>query len=291
MKVFQTIPELVKELEIARKPISSDFFIFNFNEINEHKVIDSFPHYKRFFEILLYQQTSNDLQIGHTSVQNLSHSISFISPMQSLSINRKKNSVGVGIYFTSEFLYASKHQFEIQQDFPFFKLNTNPFYQLEEKEELLIKEWIDKMYQEYIAQEPQCMEIVQSYLRILLNYTKRIFQDRSGCISLKRYEEITLLFEELILQEKTGYQSVASYAAILNITPMYLSECVKKSTGKSAKKVVMDYQILRIKSLLIQTSKTIDEIARIVGFKESTHLIKFFKNSEGLTPKQFRNTP
>lgn len=291
MKIFQNIPEIITELEIERKPYSSDFFIFNFNEINEHKVIDSFPHYKRFFEILLYQQTNNNLQIGHTSVQNLSHSISFISPMQSLSINRKKNSVGVAIYFTSNFLDPSKHQFDIQQIFPFFKLNTNPFYQLKENEELMIKDLFDKMYQEYLAQEPQCLEIIQSYLRILLNHAKRIFNDRSGCIALKRYEEITLRFEELILKEKTGYKTIASYANLLNITPMYLSECVKKATGKSAKKVVMDYQILRIKSLLVQTSKTIDEISGVMGFKEATHLIKFFKNSEGVTPKQFRNTP
>lgn len=255
------------------------------------KRIENFPHYKRFFEVSFYEENENETQIGHTTLQDLNNAITFTSPMQSLSINRIKRPVGFVMFFNAKFFTPAKHQYNIQQDFPFFKLNTTPIYKISEEEKAYIKGILETIYKESIENQAQCKEIIQSYVLILLNYITRVLKGNSGNVKLKRYEEITSAFEEHILQEEESYKSIAAYAKTLGISPLYLSECVKKATGLSAKKVLTNYQILRAKSLLVQTSKSIDDIAAMMGFKETTNFIKFFKNDQNITPLAYRKLP
>lgn len=291
MKVFESIKELLVEINLTREMISPYFYIFKYDELDYEKRIENFPHYKRFFEISFYEENQNETQIGHTTLQNLNNAITFTSPMQSLSINRIKRPIGYVMFFNAKFFTPEKHQYNIQHDFPFFKLNTTPIYKICKEDKLFIKNVLDTIHKESIENKAQCKEIIQSYIIILLNYITRLLKAESGNVKLKRYEEITSKFEELILQEVEGYKTIATYADLLKITPIYLSECVKKATGLSAKKVLTNYQILRAKSLLVQTTKTVDEIAFLMGFKETTNFIKFFKNDQKITPSVFRKLP
>ncbi|MGY5353857.1 helix-turn-helix domain-containing protein [Wenyingzhuangia sp. IMCC45467] len=291
MKVFETIAEVLEELKLTRKMISPYFYIFRYDELDYEKRIETFPHYKRFFEVSFYEENKNKTQIGHTVLKDLNNAITFTSPMQSLSINRIKRPVGYVMFFNAKFFSPERHQYNIQQDFPFFKLNTTPVYKISKEEKLYIKNILENIHKESLENKPQCKEIIQSYLLILLNYITRILKGDSGNVKLKRYEEITSNFEEMILQEDESYKSIVSYAKSLGITPLYLSECVKKTTGLSAKKVLTNYQILKAKSLLVQTTKSIDDIAYTMGFKETTNFIKFFKKDQQITPLAYRKLP
>ncbi|GGF71699.1 helix-turn-helix domain-containing protein [Wenyingzhuangia marina] len=291
MKIFNTIDEVLKELKLTKKSISPYFYIFKFEEIDYVKRVETFPHYKRFFEVSFYEENKNKVQIGHTKLQDLDNTITFTSPMQSLSVNRIERPVGFVLFFNAKFFTPERHQYNIQQDFPFFKLNTTPIYKISKNEKSFIKNILEAIYVENEENQAQSKEMIQSYLLILLNYITRILKGDSGNVKLKRYEEITSNFEEMILQEDESYKSIASYAKLLGITPLYLSECVKKTTGLSAKKVLTNYQILKAKSLLVQTSMSIDNIAHIMGFKETTNFIKFFKKEEQITPLAYRKLP
>lgn len=289
--IFNTIEELLTELGLTRKSTSPYFYIIKYKEIDYAKRIETFPHYKRFFEISFYEENKNKIKIGHTKLQDLDNSITFTSPMQSLSINRVVKPVGFVLFFNAKFFTPERHQYDIQQDFPFFKLNTTPIYKISQEEKSFIKNILETIYKEDLEGKPKCKEMIESYIMILLNYISRILKGESGNVKLKRYEEITSKFEEMILQEDQSYKSITVYAKLLLITPLYLSECVKKTTGLSAKKVLTNYQILRAKSLLIQTTKSIDDIAHVMGFKETTNFIKFFKNNQGITPLAYRKLP
>ncbi|WP_066218121.1 helix-turn-helix domain-containing protein [Formosa haliotis] len=291
MNVFNSIEELLAALKISRKMVFPDFFIFKFDEINYGIHQATFPHFKRFFEISFFEENSNKVQIGHTTIQDLNNTITFTSPMQSLSINRKTQPIGVSILFDSNFFSPQKHQYNIQHEFSFFKLKSQPAYKLNVNEQAYVKSILEHIYTEHEHHDAQSFEIIQGYLIILLNYLKRILKDNSANLRLKRYEEITIRFEELILQEDEGYNSISEYANQLNISPIYLSECVKRATGLTAKKILSNYQMLRAKSLLIQTSLSVEAIAHQMGFDEATNFIKFFKNNENQTPLAYRKQP
>ncbi len=83
--------------------------------------------------------------------------------------------------------------------------------------------------------------------------------------------------------------SVKEYASQMNISPIYLTECFKKATGKSAQKIIIDYKILYAKTLLHQMDKSVAEVAYALGFNEVANFNQFFKRNLGITATQFRN--
>src|SRR5690606_6661700 len=131
-----------------------------------------------------------------------------------------------------------------------------------------------------------------SYLIILLNEAKQNLEpDFRENGTLNRGEEITYLFENLIKSEYRKGLSLKEYAGKLFISPSYLREAVKKSTGKPAYKLLQEYQLLQAKSLLLQSNFTIKQVALELGFQDPSNFTKFFKNQTGITPLTYRENP
>ncbi len=70
--------------------------------------------------------------------------------------------------------------------------------------------------------------------------------------------------------------------------PYHLSRIMKEGTGKTLHQYILWYRLRIAKNLLMTTDKDIDEIAWKSGFASSSHFIKFFRESVGMTPKKFR---
>jgi len=61
-----------------------------------------------------------------------------------------------------------------------------------------------------------------------------------------------------------------------------------KATRKTAKRIITEYLILESKSLLNQSTKTINDIAFQLGFNDTSNFIAFFKKNTSSTPSQYR---
>jgi AraC-like DNA-binding protein len=81
---------------------------------------------------------------------------------------------------------------------------------------------------------------------------------------------------------------VAEYAEILNKSPKTLSSLFKKYSNKTALTFINERILLEAKRLLLYSDKTAEEIAYELGYKESGHFSKFFKNQLGKSPIEFR---
>lgn len=292
MKIYNTIQELLDDLNVTKDSISSDFHIYKYNELShvENEIFE--PHRKRFFSINFHVKNVTARRIGYTYFSNLDESINFNSPMQIFSIEGEKSvgREGFGVFFTSDFFKPSMHRFDVIQKFPFFKLNALPYYRLSEKHFLEINTLLEKIYAEHVNNEAYSLEIIHSQLLILLHRIKRMRSDMSEVVKLSRAEEITHNFEDLILKEIQSQRSLSEYAKKLHITSAYLSECVKKVTGQSAKKVVIDYKVLQAKALLKNSTDSISEVAERMGYSETTNFVKFFRKYQGKTPLAYRNS-
>lgn len=292
MKVYNTIKELFYDLNIETPTVSPHFAIYKYNELE--KVEDAIfnPHVKRFFSINFHIKNVSPRRIGHTFFDETKRSINFNSPMQTFSI-QSENSVGkegFGIFFSAEFFKPEKHRFNVIQEFSFFKLNAVPFYKLNNVHFRYLNNLLEHIYEEHINQNNYSQEIIHSMLLILLNYVKRITDNNSDTIKLSRPEEVTYQFENLILKKIDLNYTIAQFAKELCLTPGYLSECVQKATGSTAKKALIDYKILKAKSLLKNSSWSIAEIADALGYSETTNFIKFFRKFQGVTPLVYRNS-
>jgi len=118
------------------------------------------------------------------------------------------------------------------------------------------------------------------------------YKSREESMEIKgtRKEELTFRFLKLLPQHFIDQRSVQFYASTLNITPKYLSQAVKDTTGKTAGEQIDDMISIEAKILLTNPSLTIAQIADNLNFSDQFSFSKFFKKQFGMSPSKYRQT-
>ena len=95
-------------------------------------------------------------------------------------------------------------------------------------------------------------------------------------------------FVETNVKEQ-GLPSVKFLADNVNLSSNYLSDLLKKGTGKNDQEHIHFYLIEQAKTYLINTEKNINEIAYSLGFEYPQYFNKLFKQKTGKTPLEYRS--
>ncbi|WP_027092319.1 response regulator transcription factor [Cohnella thermotolerans] len=94
-----------------------------------------------------------------------------------------------------------------------------------------------------------------------------------------------IAYVEERLQEAIGMKQVADY---LHLNASYFSVLFKEQTGFTFSEYLTRRRLQRAKELLAQTRMPIGEIAEKVGYQTAKYFIKVFKDSESISPSQYR---
>ena len=81
---------------------------------------------------------------------------------------------------------------------------------------------------------------------------------------------------------------IEDLASIMYMSVFHFSRIFKKTTGMSPHEYLIHHRINNAKSLLLYTSKSVQEIGLDVGFSTADCFIKAFKRVVGKTPKNYR---
>ena len=100
--------------------------------------------------------------------------------------------------------------------------------------------------------------------------------------------DIYLGFRQALKQYVREHYTVNDYAAILCITPKYLTTVVRRVSGQTALKLVEQETIDEIKSTLLHTQMTAKEISAQFHFPNTAFFGRFFKRHTGMAPREFR---
>jgi two-component system response regulator YesN len=74
----------------------------------------------------------------------------------------------------------------------------------------------------------------------------------------------------------------------VHLSASYLSHTFKKATGVSVVKYITQYRMEKAKYLLDQSNYKINDVYKMVGFSDMSYFGLTFKQSFGITPKQYR---
>ncbi|MCK6610851.1 MAG: helix-turn-helix transcriptional regulator, partial [Bacteroidia bacterium] len=167
---------------------------------------------------------------------------------------------------------------------------------LSDKEKTILVECIHKIQheiQENIDEYSQ--HILVSSIELLLNYCSRFYgrqlitRSQVNKSVIARIEHIlTAYFAENRAKEQ-GLPSVKFLADSVNLSASYLSDLLRKETGKNAQEHIHFYLIEEAKNSLMNTDKNISEIAFDLGFDYPQYFAKLFKQKTGRTPLEYRN--
>ena len=105
-----------------------------------------------------------------------------------------------------------------------------------------------------------------------INTTDRLMQEAARYIRNNYMYDISL-------------DSIANY---VNLSPTYLSRKFKSSTGFGCREYLVLVRIQAACVMLVETNKSIIEIASACGFRNSNYFGDVFKKEKGLSPLQYR---
>jgi AraC-like DNA-binding protein len=282
--------ELIQLTNIKRETVHESIFVCRFEEFTDVDPSIMESHQKDFFEISISKEDKGTLYHRDKKFTNLSYSLSFISPNQFFKFEPHEDSPSEGyiIFFKPSIFKSTKQNYDICNIYPLFKLHANPIYLLSKEQINTLYPLFDAIYSECLKGDDLSDKMLRAYLELILQKCMRTIRQNTSTLNLRRHEEISYRFEELLSENSSRIKKLADYATALHISSAYLSECIKKATGRTAKQIMVDYQVVKAKSLLNQSTMAINELAIQLGFDEVTNFTKFFKKYTGLTPSRFR---
>ena len=200
-----------------------------------------------------------------------------------------RNCKGYCIHFKTEFLQPLLKS-SLSEDFPFFDMQAEHIINISDEEGQLVQQSFRDIITEYNRFSPERDYILRNYIHILLLRIRDIYRPHANKITqaFTRGEKLTSEFRHLVEKNFKEMREIQHYASLLNVTPKYLSDAVKETTGKSAKEIVNEMLLLEAKVLLGSTDKSVTEIAHELKFGDQSHFNRFIRQHTGLTPLQLR---
>jgi AraC-like DNA-binding protein len=189
------------------------------------------------------------------------------------------------IYFTEE-LFQGIQANSFLHSLPFFFHGGNHVIRLSDEQVKKLKSVFD-LLKELKEDKDAVPGIVHSLLMLAKSF-HAVQNDQPKNATVSRREKITHEFRKLVAQHFPEHKEVTYYAGHLNITPKYLTEVLQDELGKSAKSFIDEFVIMEAKSLLKQTSMSIQEISHWLGFEDASHFTKSFKKLAKHTPTEYR---
>ena len=128
----------------------------------------------------------------------------------------------------------------------------------------------------------------------LLKYANRFYERQflnrkeiSNDLLEQFNQHLTEYFESGQLQEN-GIPSIEQIADYMSVSQRYLSDTLKKETGKTTTEHLQLYLIGEAKNILLQPDKSISEIAYDLGFEYPQYFSRLFKKIEGISPSEYQ---
>ncbi len=104
-----------------------------------------------------------------------------------------------------------------------------------------------------------------------------------------RLEIVAKAFKDLLERNFITAKRPSEYAQQLNISPPYLNESVKNTTGHSVSYHIQQRVILEAKRLLYHSDISVKEIATELGYDDYPYFSRLFTKVSGMTALAFRN--
>ncbi|MDE6561846.1 MAG: helix-turn-helix domain-containing protein [Muribaculaceae bacterium] len=134
--------------------------------------------------------------------------------------------------------------------------------------------------------------IIVGFLNLLLRYAQRFYnrQFETRTIQnndiLSRFEKLLKDYFEKEKQLTDGVPTVQYCSEQLCMSPSYLSDVIKRTTGETANRYIKSYVIQLAKNRLVSGMNS-SEVAYSLGFDYPQHFSRTFKKMTGLTPSEY----
>ncbi|BDD02781.1 helix-turn-helix domain-containing protein [Aureibacter tunicatorum] len=237
------------------------------------------------------------VKYGRTNIDFAEGCLYGLSPGQ---VMRVEESADVGefegwtLFFHPDLVSGSELAHKIK-GYGFFSYETNEALHLSVREKETLNEIVRRIKEEYSSNiDEHSREVLISSISLMLNYIQRYYNRQfltrksTNTNILQKFErKLDELLNPEYLKEK-GLPTVSFLAAELNLSPSYLTDLMKRETGKNVQEVMHYHLLEQAKNLLLSSDMTIAEISYELGFEYPPYFSRLFKKKTGMTPSAYR---
>lgn len=221
----------------------------------------------------------------------------FTAPNQVITLNKPQalNEVqGWMLYFHPDLIRNSVLGDKID-DYNFFSYAVYEALHLSEQEQQTVSTCIGMIGEEIQARiDNHSQAVLISNIELLLNYCARFYERQFNTRSAQHKNiasKVESLLKDYFKSDKIldlGQPSITFLANECHVSAGYLSDLLKKETGKTAKDHINDFLIEKAKDLLLGSKDSISGIAYTLGFNYPHYFSRLFKTKTGITPHEYR---
>jgi AraC-like DNA-binding protein len=272
--------------------------VLDFSKVNEH-LIKNTKITTDFYSIMFKNYCKNNFKYGRKSIDFQDGNLICIAPNQIIEIDNeiedREDKMGWGLFFHPDLIRSTSLNDHLK-NYRFFDYDISEALHLSDKEKNVLFECIQKIQielQENIDVYSQY--IIVSTIELLLNYCSRFYgrqmitRSQTNKTIIAQIEIILAAYFSNTKIKDIGLPSVKFLADSVHLTPSYLSDLLRKETGKNAQEHIHSYLIDEAKNLLLNSEKNVSEIAYDLGFEYPQYFNKLFKKKTGKTPMEYRN--
>jgi AraC-like DNA-binding protein len=266
------------------------------------KTVESFQntdYVPGFYVIALKHGTDCEMKYGRHYYDFSEGSLVFSSPGQLISAGdikqtEEQNSDGWMLCFHQDLLKGTS-LWNKMPDYHFFEYETYEALHLSDVEKDTIERTVENIKVEYSQNiDPYSRDLLIANLEVLLNYANRFYNRQFITRTVANKEAITK-FESLLekrcsveVVEQQGQPRVKELADSIGYSPNYLSDMLKRETGKTTKEHISLRIAQHAEYLLMKTDEPVYRIAQKLGFEQPASFTKFIKSQYGVSPMNMR---
>ncbi|KOS08241.1 AraC family transcriptional regulator [Flavobacterium akiainvivens] len=182
-------------------------------------------------------------------------------------------------------------------NYGFFAYSIAEALHLSDKEDVIISSLLVQIQNELKSNiDKYSQDVIVSHIDLLLNYSNRFYNRQF--LTRKAINNDLLTKLEQILNDYFNAETVSNKGLLtvqyianeVNLSPSYLSDLLRNTTGQNAQQYIQKYLIEKAKELLTTTNFSVSEIAYQLGFEYSQSFSKLFKAKTKVSPLVYRHS-
>jgi len=295
---LQTIPDLFKFFRLDQPILHPLVAVVDFSQVNEH-INEETRISADFYALIFKNYNRNNVKYGRKIVDFHNGSLICMAPNQIIEmdndIEESADMMGWGVFFQPDLIRATSLN-DKMKDYSFFSYEMSEALHMSEKEKQILHDCVMKLDSELRENiDLHSQAIIVSTIELLLNYCSRFYgrqfitRKSSNNSVVIQVENILSKYFKLNNISEKGIPTVKYLAEKVYLSPGYLSDLLKKETGKNTQEHIHFYLIEEAKNMLLGTNKSVGEIAYSLGFEYPQYFNKLFKQKTGKTPIAFRS--
>lgn len=252
-----------------------------------------------FYSIFLKDVRCGDLIYGRQHYDYQEGTIVCLAPGQVIGIDddgHEFQPYGMALLFHPNLLHGTSLN-QHMQDYHYFSYEVNEALHISDEERNLFLCCLHQISKE-ISRDTDLLSkrLICRNIELLLDYCLRFyerqFQTRKQINHdlLSRFENLLNTYFSSKRPLTEGLPTVKYCANMLCLSPNYFGDLIKKETGTNAKDYIQRMIVYLSKERILDSQKSISQVAYDLGFKYPQHFTRMFKKAVGMTPLEFRTS-